>query len=195
MKCYTALGGTVTAGIRLHKGAKPDGEPGYFVHVNPDHYGEVKSVDDLLRYGCAHFEGNDIVVDRCLYVDGDLKPEMVPDGNALVLGAIDQGLAEFGSYAAPEGYRTAIGPNLCFQPLVTRHLNRVGGKTTGHEQYAFLGIFEEGDCVKANIIFEDGNNQPIDLWADGELIGFRGGELRIQPAPVGLKSTRWLRTA
>lgn len=196
MKCFTALGGTVTAGIRLHRDAKPDGNIGYFVHVNPDHFGEVKSVDDLLRFGCAHFEGDDIIVDRCVVFDGDLRPEMMPDDDKiLVLGAIDQGLADFGQYAAPEGYRTAIGPNLCFQPLVTRHLNRVGGKTTGHEQYAFLGIFEDGDCLKANIIFEDATNQPIDLWADGELLGYRGGELRFNPAPVGLKSTRWLRSA
>jgi hypothetical protein len=195
MKCYTALGGAVTAGIRLHKGTTPDGGAGYFVHVNPDHYGHVKSVDDLLRFGCAHFEGDDIVVDRCIVADGDLKPEMVPDGKALVLGAIDHRLAEFGSHAAPEGYRTAIGPNLCFHPLVTRHVNRVMGRTTGHEQYAFLGIFEEGDCLKANIIFEDASNKPIDLWADGELLAFRGGELRFQAAPVGLKSTRWLQSA
>jgi len=197
MKCFTALGGKVTAGIRLRKDAPsaPGGNTRYFVHVNPDHFGEVQSVDELLRYGCAHFEGDDIIVDRCTVVGGELRPEMVPDGNALVLGAIDQGLADFGPHAAPEGYRTAIGPNLCFQPLVTRHLNRVMGKTTGHEQYAFLGIFEDGDCIKANIIFEDASNKPIDLWADGEVLAFRGGELRFQPAPVGLRSTRWLQNA
>lgn len=197
MKCYTAIGGTVSAGIRLRKDppATPDGKPRYFVHVNPDHFGEVQSVEALISSGCAHFDGDDIVVERCVYVGGDLQPEAMPDGNALVLGTIDQGLADFGFHAAPQGYRTAIGPNLCCHPLITRHNNRVMGKTTGHEEYAFLGIFEEGDCIKANIIFEDGENHPIDLWADGEVISYRAGELRIQRAPVGLKSQRWNRVA
>ncbi len=197
MKCYTAIGGTVSAGIRLRKDppAAPDGRPRYFVHVNPDHFGEVRSVEALLASGCAHVEGDDIVVDRCMYAEGDLTPETTPDGNALVLGSIDQRLADFSAIAAPEGYRTAIGPNLCFHPLVTRHNNRVMGKTIGHEEYAFLGVFEEGDCLKANIIFEDGENHPIDLWADGEVLAYRGGELRVNPARVGLKSQRWSRAA
>lgn len=197
MKCFTALGGVVTAGIRLRKDppASPDGKSRYFVHVNPDHFGEVLSVDALLTSGCAHFDGDDVVVDRCIYVAGDLKPETTPDGNALVLGAIDQGLADFGFFEKPAGYRTAIGPNVCFHAVVSRHNNRVMGKTTGHEEFAFLGIFEDGDCLKANIIFEDERNKPIDLWADGELLAFRGGELRFRRAPVGLKSQRWSRAA
>lgn len=197
MKCYTAIGGAVSAGIRLRKDppATPEGKPRYFVHVNPDHFGEVHSVEALLANGCAHAEGDDVVVDRCMYVNGDLTPETTPDGNALVLGSIDQRLADFGAFAAPAGYRTAIGPNLCFHPLVCRHNNRVMGKTTGHEEYAFLGIFEEGDCLKANIIFEDDQNHPIDLWADGEVLAYRGGQLRVIPARVGLKSQRWSRAA
>ena len=197
MKCITAINGVVVPGIRLRKDAPTtvDGKPRYFVHVNPDHFGEVLSVDALLSSGCAHFEGDDVVVDRCNYASGDLTPETAPDGHALVLGAIDQGLADFGIHAQPQGYRTAIGPNVCFHAVVSRHNNRVMGKTTGHEEYTFLGIFAEGDCLKANIIFEDGNNQPIDLWADGELLAYRGGELRFQRASVGLKSQRWSHAA
>ncbi len=197
MKCLTATNGVVTQGIRLRKDdpTTVDGKPRYFVFVNPDHFGEVHSVDALLSSGCAHFDGDDVVVDRCIYVGGDLQPEFVPDGNVLVLGAIDQGLAEFGTFAKPQDYRTAIGPNVCFHAVVSRHNNRVMGKTTGHEEFAFLGIFEDGDCLKANIIFEDGNNQPIDLWADGELLTYRGGELSFRRAPVGLKSRRWSNAA
>lgn len=197
MKCFTALGGTVKAGIRLRKDppATPDGKSRYFVHVNPDHFAEVLSVDALLTSGCAYLDGDDVVVDRCVYAGGDLKPETTQDGNALVLGAIDQGLADFGDFARPEGYRTAIGPNVCFHAVVSRHNNRVMGKTTGHEEFAFLGIFEEGDCLKANIIFEDERNQPIDLWADGKLLAYRGGELHFRRASVGLKSQRWSRAA
>ncbi len=197
MKCYTAIGGVIASGIRLRMDppSTPDGKARYFVHVNPDHFGEVLSIDALLSSGCAHVEGDDVVVDRCTYVGGDLQPEFMPDGNALVLGIIDQRLADFGGFERPEGYRTAIGPNICCHAVVSRHNNRVMGKTTGHEEYAFLGIFEEDDCIKANIIFEDANNAPIDLWADGELLTYRSGELRFNPAPVGLKSERWSKVA
>lgn len=197
MKCFTAINGVVTAGIALRMDAPSEagGKPRFFVHVNPDHFGEVFSVEALLSSGCAHVDNGTVVVDRCTYVGGDLKPETAPDGNVLVLGAIDQGLADFGTFAKPEGYRTAIGPNVCFHAVVSRHNNRVMGKTTGHEEFAFLGIFEDGDCLKANIIFEDERNQPIDLWADGELLTYRGGELRLRRAPVGLKSRRWSKAA
>ncbi len=197
MKCFTAIGGVVTAGIRLRMDppTTADGKARYFVHVNPDHFGEVLSIDALLSSGCAHFEGDEVVVDRCVYANGDLQPETAPDGNALVLGVIDQRLADFGYFDKPEGYRTAIGVNVCCWAVVSRHNNRVMGKTTGHEDYTFLGIFGEGDCIKANIIFEDERNQPIDLWADGELLTWKEGDLRIQRAQVGLKSRRWSQAA
>ena len=157
MKCYTADGGVITEGIRLTKDlpSSPEGKPRYFVHVNPDHFGEVLSVEALLSAGCAHLDGNDVVVDRCIYVGGDLQPETKPDGKVLVLGGIDQRQAVFeGDLAQPANYRTAIGPNVCFHAVVSRHLNREMGRTTGHEQFLFLGIFEEGDGIKANVIFE-----------------------------------------
>ncbi len=100
MKCYTAIGGVIASGIRLRMDppSTPDGKARYFVHVNPDHFGEVLSIDALLSSGCAHVEGDDVVVDRCTYVGGDLQPEFMPDGNALVLGIIDQRLADFGGF-------------------------------------------------------------------------------------------------
>ncbi len=195
MKCFTATDGVVTAGIRLRKDAPTtaDGKPRYFVHVNPDHFGEVHSVEALLSSGCAHLDGDDVVVDRCLYDGGDLKPETAPDGKALVLGTIDQQQADFGDRAKPDAYRTAIGPNVCFHAVVSRHNNRVMGKTTGHEQFAFLGIFEDGDRIEANVIFETDGNQPLDLWADGVLLSYRGDELRFHTVPVVRKSERFVR--
>ncbi len=194
MKCYTANGGVITEGIRLTKDlpSSPEGKPRYFVHVNPNHFGAVQSVDALLSTGCAHLEGNDVVVDRCLYVGGDLQPETTADGKALVLGGIDQRQAVFSSDPAqPAKYRTAIGPNVCFHAVVSRHLNREMGRTTGHEQFVFLGIFGEGDCIKANVIFENEAGAGLDLWADGELLSYRGGELRYHEVAVVRKADRF----
>lgn len=195
MKCITAIGGVITAGIRLTRDTTPDGKTRHFVHVNPDHYGEVQSVEALLASGCAHIDGDDVVVDRCVYVGGDLQPETAPDGKVLVLGAIDQRHADFGAFDAPESYRTAIGPNVCFHAVVSRHNNRVWGKTTGHEEFAFLGIFEDGDRIEANVIFEADGNEPLDLWASGVLMSYRDGDLRCHSVPVVLKSERWRRAA
>jgi hypothetical protein len=65
------------------------------------------------------------------------------------------------------------------------------GHTTGHEQYAFLGIFEDGDSLKANVIFENEAGDGIDLWADGELLSYRGGVLSFHAVPVVRKSARF----
>jgi hypothetical protein len=188
MKCYTADGGVTRDGIRLKKDppASPEGNPRYFVHVQPDHFGEVKSVAELLRTGCAHFDGDDVVVDRCLFVDGDLQPETMADGKALVLGGIDHRQAVFtGDVVAPAAYRTILGVNICFHAVVQRHLNRHMGRTTGHERHVFLGIFGEGDRLKSNILFEDEAGARLDIGVrDGELISFRGGVLACHDVAV-----------
>ncbi|MBZ0188413.1 MAG: hypothetical protein K8F91_19350 [Candidatus Obscuribacterales bacterium] len=194
MKCYTAIGGVIIEGIRLVKDhpTSAEGKPRYFVHVKPDHYGEVQSVQALISTGCAHLDGDDVVVDRCLYVGGDLQPETKPDDKVLVLGGIDQRQAVFtGDLSQPAHYRTALGPNICFHSLVSRHLNREMGRTTGHEQYMFLGIFAEGDRMEANVIFEDEAGAGLDLWADGVLMSYRGGELRCHEVPVVRKADRF----
>ncbi len=194
MKCFTANAGVVTEGIRLTKEipASAEGKTRFFVHVNPDHFGEVQSVDALLSSGCAHMDEGDVVVDRCIYVNGDLQPEVTPDGKALVLGGIDHTQAVFsGSAVEPSPYRTAMGPNLYFHAVVSRHLNRVMGRTTGHEQFVFLGIFEDGDCIKANVIFQDEAGAAIDLWADGVLLSFNGGNLRYHEVAVMTRAERF----
>jgi len=179
MKCFTANVGVVSEGIRLHRDppSTPDGTPRYFVHVSPDHFGEVRNVEELLTTGCARKDGDDIVVLRCRYVAGDLLPEREDEDAVLVLGAVDYLQTVFpDGLEEPAEYRTALGVNLCFQPLVTRHRNREMGRTTGHEQYGFLGIFNVGDCIEANVIFEDTGGQRLDLWADGPLLSYDGGE-------------------
>ncbi|GEM_PF-1000023 len=194
MKCFTANAGVVTEGIRLTREipASAEGKTRFFVHVNPDHFGEVQSVDALLSTGCAHLDGDDVIVDRCTYVNGDLQPEVSCDGKALVLGSIDHTLAAFTATAGkPNTYRTAIGPNVCFHAVVSRHLNREMGRTTGHEQFVFLGIFEEGDCIKANIIFQDEAGSAIDLWADGVLLSFVAGDLRYHEVSVVTRAERF----
>jgi hypothetical protein len=194
MNCFTADGGKITAGFRLtaDRPSSPDGKVPYFVHIKPDHFGEVKSVDALLSTGCAHMDGDDVVVDRCLYVGGDLQPETNADGNALVLGAIDHRQAVFtGDINEPAAYRTALGVNVCCHAVESRHNNRVMGHTTGHEQYAFLAIFKDGDSLKANVIFENEDGAGIDLWADGTLLSYRGGELRFHDVPVVRNSQRF----
>jgi len=194
MKCFTANAGVVTEGIRLTKEipASAEGKTRFFVHVNPDHFGEVHSVDALLSSGCAHMEEGDVVVDRCIYVNGDLQPEVSADGKALVLGGIDHNQAVFtGSVDEPATYRTAIGPNLYFHAVVSRHLNRVMGHSTGHEQFVFLGIFEDGDCIKANVIFQNEAGATIDLWADGVLLSFNRGHLRFHEVAVVTQAERF----
>jgi len=196
MKCYTADGGVITEGIRLHMDlpASPDSNPRYFVHVKPNHFGEVKSVEALLSTGCAHMDGDVLVVDRCVYVGGDLHPETTPDGKALVLGGIDHRQAVFtGDLAEPVNYRTVIGPNVCFHAVVSHHLNRVKGHTTGHEEFVFLGIFEDGDGIEANVIFENEAGAAVDLWADGELLSYRDGVLAFQQVAVVRKADRFKR--
>jgi len=194
MKCYTAIDGAITAGIRLRTDppSEPNGAPRYFVHVSPDHFGEVRSVAALLESGCAHYEGDDVVVDRCVYDKGDLLPETAEDGNVLVLGSIDHRLAHFtGDPEQPAAYRTALGVNVCCHAVVSRHVNRLMGRTTGHEQYNFLAIFTDGQSLKSNIIFEDEGNNPLDLWADGELLSYRNGVLQFASVEVVRKSERF----
>jgi len=194
MKCYTAHDGVITAGISLRKDppAEPNGTPRYFVHVSPDHFGEVRSVEALLSSGCAHFEGDDVVVDRCVYDKGDLLPETTDDGNALVLGSINHTLADFtGDPAQPASYRTALGVNVCFHAVISRHTNRVMGKTVGHEQYNFLGIFLEGQRLESKIFFEDEENRALDLFAEGELLSYRQGVLAFGRVNVIRQSERF----
>ena len=194
MKCYTAINGEITEGIRLRSDAptEPNGATRYFVHVSPDHFGEVRSVAALLSSGCAHLDGDVVVVDRCVYDKGDLLPETAQDGNALVLGSINHELADFtGDPAQPASYRTALGVNVCFHAVISRHVNRVMGKTTGHEQYNFLGIFLEGQYVESKIFFEDEQNQALDLFAEGELLSYRGGVLSFGRVNVIRQSERF----
>jgi hypothetical protein len=194
MKCYTAINGEITEGIRLRRDAptEPNGVTRYFVHVAPDHFGEVRSVDALLSSGCAHFEGDDVVVDRCLYDKGDLLPETAPDGNVLVLGSISHALADFtGDPEQPASYRTALGVNVCCHAVVSRHVNRVMGKTTGHEQYNFLAIFLEGHRIESKIFFEDEDNRALDLFAEGELLSYRDGVLAFGRVNVIRQSERF----
>src|SRR5437868_3840302 len=97
MKCYTAEAGVITDGIRLAQDPpeKPDGQPRYFVHVQPDHYGQVNNVEALIASGCARMDGHNVVVLRCTMSGGDLLPEEKPDGKALVLGCLDHRQAVF----------------------------------------------------------------------------------------------------
>jgi hypothetical protein len=188
MNCFTANDGVISAGIRLTRDlpACEGGKPSYFVHVQPDHFGQVKSVDELLASGCAHMDGDDVVVDRCLFVGGDLQPEINPDGRALVLGGIDYRQATFtDDVSEPSNYRTALGVNICFHAVVQRHLNREKGHTTGHERHVFLGLFGEGDSFKTNILFETETGERLNFGvSNAEVLSYRGGALAFHQVPV-----------
>lgn len=198
MRCFTVKDAAVTEGILLHKDAPttPDGKPRYFLHVAPDHYGEVKNVEALLASGCARSEGDSVLVRRCTIVGGELHPvdATVDDGKMLVLGNVDHVHAIFDTrLAEPASYRTALGPNTCFTPIVLRHNGRGDrGQSTGHESYAFLGVFNEGDRLDANIIFvEDDGKTAIDFWASGTLVRASHGQLEAYQLPVIRQSERF----
>ncbi len=84
-------------------------------------FGEVLLRSMRFSQAAARFEATKSSSIRCVYVGGDLQPETVPDGNALVLGVIDQRLADFNCFGKPDGYRTAIGINVCCWAVVSRH--------------------------------------------------------------------------
>jgi|AGTN01.1.fsa_nt_gi hypothetical protein len=198
MRCFTVEDAAVTEGILLHKDAPStsDGKPRYFLHVQPDHYGEVKNVEALLASGCARYEGDSVLVSRCTIIGGELHPvdATADDGKMLVLGAVDHVHAKFDMrLSEPPSYRTALGPNTCFTPIVLKHNGRGDrGQSTGHEQFAFLGVFNENDRLDANIIFvEDDGKTAIDFWANGTLLSASGGELHAHRLPVIRRSERF----
>lgn len=198
MRCFTVKDGAVCEGILLYKDAPatPADKPRYFVHVAPDHFGEVKNVDALLASGCARYEGDSVLVTRCTILGGELHPvdATVDDGKMLVLGNVDHVHAKFDvRLPEPSSYRTALGPDTRFHAIVMKHNGRGDrGQSTGHESYAFLGVFNEGDRLDANIIFvEDDGKTRIDYWADGTLVSVKDGELRAHHLPVIRESERF----
>lgn len=198
MQCKTHKDGVITDGIRLAMDppATLDGKAKYFIYVEPDHYGELPNVEELIASGCARRDGDDVILLRCTMNGGTPVPETEPDGKVMVLGSIDHGHAEFGAgVVAPVSYRTALGVNWCCAIPISRLVNRVMGKTTGHERYNFLAIFAEGDSIKCAVIFEDDGNERIDLWAEGTLLSYSGGELRSHKVSVVKASERFARCA
>lgn len=198
MKCLTVKDGGVSEGILLHKDVPttPEGTPRYFLHVAPDHFGEVKNVDALLASGCARYEADSVLITRCTIVGGELHPvdATTDDDKMLVLGHVDHVHAIFEArLPEPASYRTALGPDSRFHPMVLRHNGRGDrGQSTGHESFAFLGVFGEGDRLDANIIFvEDDGKTHIDFWANGPLVSASGGELHAHHLPVIRRSERF----